>query len=118
MSKSHEEQNSTYRGIPDSLAHAIRALLLALPHVNEEKIDLVFRILEDRGDEAVIRIEEEDELLSMNGLCEELGKSRSTMWRRFKDDPRLKEKLLSGYKDGHPQYSSAKVRRYKAGILN
>lgn len=114
----HEKSQSTYRGIPDALAHAIRALLSALPHVDDDKIDLVFRVLEDRGDETLIRIEEDERLLSLNALCNELGKSRTTIWRRFKEDPRLQEKLLSGYKDGQPQYSSAKVRRYKAGLLN
>lgn len=114
----HEKRQSTYRGIPDALAHAIRALLLALPHVDDDKIDLVFRVLEDRGDEALIRIEEEDQLLSMNCLCEELGKSRHTLWRLFKKHPELREKLLSGYRDGNPQYSLAKVRKLKAGLLN
>jgi len=118
MSKSHEEQNSTYRGIPDSLAHAMRALLLALPHVNEEKIDLVFRILEDRGDEVAIHVGEEDKLLSMKDLTQELRKSRHTIWRLFKRNPELQEKLLSGYRDGNPQYSLAQVRKFKAGRLN
>lgn len=116
--KSHEEERSTYQGIPDSLADAIRALLNALPHLDDEKIDLAFRILEDRGDNAPIHVGEEDKLLSMKDLTQELEKSRHTLWRLFKRNPKLQEKLLSGYRDGNPQYSLAKVRKFKAGRLN
>lgn len=115
---SHGERRSAYRGIPDSLANAIRVLLLALPHIKDDQINLVFRILEDQGDQLPIRIEEDDKLLSLAELSKELGKSRQTVWRMFQEDPDLKKKLLSGYVRGHPQYSLSKVRIFKAGILN
>lgn len=133
--KSHEEKSSTYQGIPDAQANAIRALLQTLPHVDEERINLVFRILEEGEDKDIIRklrvLDELDEraedsavgiddtCLSLKGLCKELGVDRATMWRRFKENPGLKKRLMSGYAGGgRPKYSLAKVRKFKAGTLN
>lgn len=134
MANEHEKQSTTYQGIPDVLAAAIKAQLKMLPHVNDERIELVFRILEDKGNEAIIRVlraleepdevessqvEEADSCLSQRELCEELGVDRATMWRRFKENPGLKKRLMSGYTgSGHPKYSLAKVRKFKAGTLN
>lgn len=133
--KSHENQAATYQGIPDAVVLAIRALLQSLPHVDDERIGLVFRILEEGDDNDIIRklrvleelenrdtpsaIEEDDVCLSQRELCEELEVDRATIWRRFKQNPDLKKKLMSGYAGGgHPKYSSAKVRKFKAGTLN
>ena len=133
--KAHEEKHSTYQGIPDAVVVAIRALLQSLPHVDDERIGLVFRILEESDDNDIIRklrvleeledrdtpsaIEEDDVILSQRELCEELGVDRATIWRHFKQNPDLKKKLMSGYTGGgYPKYSSAKVRKFKAGLLN
>lgn len=133
--KSHENQAASYQGIPDAVVLAIRALLQSVPHVDDERLGLVFRILEaDRGNDIIRKLrvleelenrdtpsamEEDDVCLSQRELCEELGVDRATIWRRFKENPGLKKKLMAGYTGGgHPKCSLGKVRKFKAGLLN
>jgi len=114
METNFDEQNAEYRGVPDATVRTLRALLGTLSHLTLEDIELVLRVIEE-NDSSAAMLAEEDPLLTLDGVAKELGKDRTTLWRWFKKDPKMRRALGEiTEQPGNPLYSKSAVRRFKS----
>jgi hypothetical protein len=108
------EKSAKYRGLPDATVRTLRALLGTLSHLTLEDIEIVLHVIEENAP-SLDTLAEEDPLLTLDGVAKELGKDRTTLWRWFKKDPRMR-RILGEITEqpGNPLYSKSAVRRFKS----